>query len=174
MTSDSARPADEPTLARVRDLLGRKDWTAERYRALVGRALRLSEMEARAVAHVAAVGQVTPGELARRLVLTSGGCTALIRRLETAGHLVRRAHPVDGRTSLLALAPDTVRRAGECYAPLVAALDGAIERLSPEERGVVERLLAEVVAATESRTEELIAGEADNPGAARTRPGLWA
>ena len=42
---------------------------------------------------------------------SSGGITALVHRLESAGHLFRRRHPTDRRSILVELSPQLVARA---------------------------------------------------------------
>jgi len=58
-------------------------------------------------------------DIAAELVITVGGTSKLVDRLEVAGHCRRRPHPDDGRSSLLELT-DTGRalldRAGASYA----------------------------------------------------------
>lgn len=45
----------------------------------------------------------TPKEVAHQLTMTSGSVTALLDRLEHSGHVVRRPHPSDRRSLILAL-----------------------------------------------------------------------
>jgi hypothetical protein len=62
------------------------------------------------------------------------------------------------------------------YAPLVAEMDEATSRLSPEERPVVIRFLEEVVELSERHVDELAASlEAKRRAAAPVAPpaGLW-
>ena len=171
MPAEDLRP-DE----RIRDLLNRRTAAADQHRTALGRLLGLDPTEAAAILYVGRSGQLTPGALGRRLGLTSGGVTALVQRLEKAGHVRRHAHPRDGRSTLLSLEPATVERASECYAPLVAELDALIGRLTEAERSVVLRFLERTAEASE-RHAEALATRAD---AARARPiappapGLWA
>ncbi|MEU5877754.1 MarR family transcriptional regulator [Spirillospora sp. NPDC047279] len=51
----------------------------------------------------AGADQLTMGELAERLILTSGGMTRLVDRLETAGLVSRHQAPGDRRRQLVAL-----------------------------------------------------------------------
>jgi DNA-binding MarR family transcriptional regulator len=87
------------------------------------------------------VGGLTPGELGRRLGLTSGGVTALAGRLIEAGHVERRRHPRDRRMRVL-----TVTKAGrehlDAYAePLVTPADRALQWLSSEDEETLKRFL---------------------------------
>jgi DNA-binding MarR family transcriptional regulator len=54
------------------------------------------------LAHAPA-GAASPSEVATFVVQTTGGLTATLRRLETAGHVERRPDPDDGRGRLVAL-----------------------------------------------------------------------
>jgi DNA-binding MarR family transcriptional regulator len=87
----------------------------------------------------------------------------------------RHAHPRDGRSTLLSLEPETVERASECYAPLVAELDALIGRLTEAEQAVALRFLERVAEAGE-RHAEALAARADAAHArpiAPPSPGLW-
>jgi len=166
----------EPSPERVRELLHRKALAAERHRGVVARALRVTDTEAAALAHLARHGQLTPGELGRLLGLTSGGTTALIHRLEGAGHLERQPHPRDRRRSILRPSDTLVERAVPLYAPLVADMDEATSRLTPDERRLVVRFLEEMVELSERHVDELAASlEAKRRAAAPVAPppGLW-
>jgi len=165
-----------PVNERIRDLLNRRTAAADRHRTALGRLLGLDSTEAAAILYVGRSGQLTPGELGRLLGLTSGGVTALVQRLERAGHVRRHAHPRDGRSTLLSLEPETVERASECYAPLVAELDAMIGRLTEAEQAVVLRFLERAAEAGERHAEELAtqADEAHARPIAPPAPGMWA
>ena len=68
-------------------------------------------------------------DIAAELVITVGGTSKLVDRLEAAGHCRRRPHPDDGRSSLLELT-DTGRalldRAGASYADELQRRLGAV------------------------------------------------
>ena len=161
---------------RVRDLLNRRTAAADNQRASLGRLLDLDPTETVAVLAIGRSGQLTPGELGRRLSMTSGGVTALAQRLERAGHLRRHPHPRDRRSSLLSLEPATLAKASALYAPLVADLDALVDRLGEAERVIVIRFLEGATELTEQHAEAL----ASRVDAQRARPvappapGLWA
>jgi DNA-binding MarR family transcriptional regulator len=46
---------------------------------------------------------LTPGEVSRRMMVSSGNVTGLAARLEAEGYIERRAHATDGRAQLLVL-----------------------------------------------------------------------
>lgn len=100
--------------------------------------------------------QLTPAELAHRLLLTSGGVTALLRRLERAGYLSRHPHPTDGRSIVVVAARETLDRLGEFYAPLAAEQDALTASLSDAERSVLATYLGRVALLSERHVEALV------------------
>ena len=140
----------------------------------MSRRLGLSDSEMLAVAHLAQHGRLSPSALAQLLDLSSGGITALVQRLESAGHLVRRRHPTDRRSVLVELSPELVARAEREFGPLVDDLEHASLELSEGERAVVSRFLERAVALSEDHAHRVLA-EPDRaePVAAAPAPGLW-
>ena len=78
---------------------------------------------------------VTPTELARRRMMTSGGMTAALDRLERRGLVERVPNPDDRRGSLVRLTED-----GR------AAIEAAVDRQAEVERRLVEPLTAKEAA----------------------------
>ena len=70
-------------------------------------------------------GPISPGELGRRLHLASGSVTALLDRLEHAGHIVRHHSGTDRRRRDAELNLETRRHAGDRYEALAEALRAA-------------------------------------------------
>ena len=158
----------------IRQLLNRRDLASARHRAAMSRRLGLSESEMLAVAHLAQHGRLSPSALGQLLDLSSGGVTALVQRLEGAGHLVRRRHPTDGRSVLVELSGALVERAERAFGPLVDDLERASLELSEEERQVVRRFLDRAVALSEDHAHrELSASSRAEPVVAAPTPGLW-
>ncbi len=158
----------------IRQLLNRRDLASARHRAAMSRRLGLAESEMLAVAHLAQRGRLTPSELAELLDLSSGGVTALVQRLELAGHVERRRHPTDRRSVQLELSSALVRRAGAAFNPLVSALDDLTAELSEPEQAIVRRFLGRVVLATEEQAARARV-ELDRGAAAPSTPvpALW-
>jgi DNA-binding MarR family transcriptional regulator len=50
-------------------------------------------------------GGLTPGEVSRRMMVSSGNVTGVATRLEAEGLIERRAHHSDGRAQILSLTP---------------------------------------------------------------------
>jgi DNA-binding MarR family transcriptional regulator len=156
----------------VRELLQRRDAAASAYRAQVARRLGLTDSEMLAVVHLAREGECTPSRLGSLLDLSSGGITAMVQRLEAAGHVVREPHPHDRRSSLVRLAP--------AVAELASGPDEVAERegeraraeLAPGEQTAVLAVLTALADATEA----LVDGEPSRraPPPAPAVPSLWA
>lgn len=160
----------------IRQLLNRRDLAAARYRAAMSRQLGLGDSEMLAVAHLAQRGQLTPSELGVLLDLSSGGVSALVQRLEDAGHVTREPHPRDGRSNVVRLAPALVERATLAFGPLVEDLDRLSSELADPDRLSVQRFLSRVVEVSERHAEQalrhvLIA--ADPVADAARSPALW-
>ena len=88
------------------------------------------------------------GELAERIVQTSGGATKTMQRLVDRGLVRRVADPDDGRRSLLELTPEGLTLARETLDLVLDAFDAEIGDLGEAERegvaAAVQRLVAEL------------------------------
>jgi DNA-binding MarR family transcriptional regulator len=162
--------------AAIRRALNRKALASARHRAAVGRMLGLSETEVLAIQHLGMSGRLTASALGSLLRLTSGGTTALVQRLERAGHVAREAHPGDRRSTLLRLTPQAEQEAIEAFAPLVAELDRLAGELAGSERELVGRFLSSVADAAERHAEDTVRAVEQRATAAMGEPvpGLWA
>ncbi|NUR84184.1 MAG: MarR family transcriptional regulator [Nonomuraea sp.] len=97
---------------------------------------------------------LSPGELGAALALSPPATTALVDRLEGAGHVERRRSATDRRKVEVVMNEQAVRLAGQFFAPLGAHLSAAISTLSEAERRVVGDFLARTTAATQAATRE--------------------
>lgn len=159
----------------IRRLLHRRELAAARHRSAVSRQLGLAESEMLAVSHLAQRGQLTPSDLAALLDLSSGGVSALVQRLEDAGHIVRHQHPTDGRSSLVRLSSTFSERAGRAFGPLVREIDALSSGLLEEEQTVLRSFLERLVDVSEQHAQEArerAEGRADADGSAPI-PSLW-
>ncbi|MEV6693007.1 MarR family transcriptional regulator [Micromonospora sp. NPDC051196] len=84
---------------------------------------------------------ITPGKLAEHLDLSSGSVTALIDRLERAGHLRRDRDTTDRRKVLLHYAEQGASVARDFFRPLGERTDGVMAEFRDEELEVVYRFL---------------------------------
>ena len=84
---------------------------------------------------------LTPRDLARRLLVTAGNLTVIVKQLEKEGLVVRRAVERDRRSYLLVLTPTGRRR---------------ISRLIPRHEEDLQRVLGAVPRKTQERLRELL------------------
>lgn len=97
---------------------------------------------------------VTPGLLRRELNLSSPATTALIDRLDNAGHVVRERHSADRRQVQLKMTPKAFREGGAIFAPLAQRMGTALAGFSAEELDIATRFMASMIEATvAARTE---------------------
>jgi len=66
---------------------------------------------------------LSPARLGERIALSSGATTALLNRLEQAGHIVRSREHADRRVVTLRSSPGIQERADEFFGPLAVRLD---------------------------------------------------
>jgi len=101
--------------------------------------LRLTDMQCINVLDL--MGPSTPGELARRIGLTTGGVTVMLDRLEKSGYVKREPNPRDRRSVLVRLNPARLKKVrtsyGEINERMAALLD---ETPEPELRSFVSLL----------------------------------
>lgn len=160
----------------IRAALLRKGLADARQRAALARRLGLTDNEVLAAQHLARAGELTPGELSALLQLSSAGTTGLIHRMQRAGQMTRDAHPRDGRSPIVRVAPDLHARATEASTPFVAEIDSLIEALPRDEATAVSHFLERVAEAAERHADRL-AADADaeaRDALALPLPGLWA
>jgi len=77
-------------------------WNAVDERLRVEHELRLGSFQ---VMQVVARGECRVNDIADDMVITIGGASKLVDRLEASGRVVRRSNPDDRRSSLIALTP---------------------------------------------------------------------
>ncbi|MGH8871482.1 MAG: MarR family winged helix-turn-helix transcriptional regulator [Acidimicrobiia bacterium] len=78
-------------------------------------------------------GQMTAGDLAREIGLTTGAVTAVVDRLEKADLLQRKGDPTDRRKVLIELTTEARRLGEEVYGPMAQATSPYIESLSDQD-----------------------------------------
>ena len=104
--------------------------------------------------HLHAAGELTPGQLADRLALTSGAVTAVIDRLERLGWVKREPHPTDRRSIIVRRASKT-SEAEAIYATLQRRMVAAANGLSAAERQAAVRFLEEAAEVARAKADEL-------------------
>lgn len=95
--------------------------------------------------------QLSAGEIADRLVQTTGGTTKTIRRLEERGLVLRVADPNDGRRALIQLTPAGLRSAESTLELILDAFDLDIGDLDAAERSELGGRLARISAELDDR-----------------------
>jgi DNA-binding MarR family transcriptional regulator len=160
----------------VRSLLHRREMAVARHRAAVARMLAMSDTEMAAIGHLAQHGELTQTRLGELLDLSSGGTAALVQRMERDGHVVRREDPNDKRVRRVSIAPATVERAADAYAPLVADLERLLQGLGDDEE-LVTRFLDSLVEVSEANADRAWNGMRPPPRVEPSRleavPSLW-
>ncbi|MCZ2401915.1 MarR family transcriptional regulator [Paenarthrobacter sp. Z7-10] len=100
-------------------------------------------------------GPVTPGRLGEALNLSSPATTALVDRLDRAGHLTRRRSETDRRQVQLSMTSHAREVGSALFSPLAARLDAALTDYSPQERQLAERFMRDMVRATVQARSEI-------------------
>jgi DNA-binding MarR family transcriptional regulator len=102
-------PSERELLRAVRDLVA----ADRRMRQRLGTRMQLNLHDLQAMRHVLTAhredGFTTPRRLAEELGISSASTTILVDRLVAQGHLVRAAHPTDGRSRAV-LPTETARQ----------------------------------------------------------------
>ncbi|MFF1903988.1 MarR family winged helix-turn-helix transcriptional regulator [Kitasatospora sp. NPDC058218] len=98
--------------------------------------LGLHSTDATAVLEIAAAEErgtpLSPARLSERISLSTGATTALLNRLEAAGHVTRSREHADRRVITLRSGPHIQERADEFFGPLAGRLDAAMSHYPPE------------------------------------------
>jgi DNA-binding MarR family transcriptional regulator len=159
----------------IRRLLYRRDVALARHRATLARSLGLTDAEMMTIVHLSEEGALTPSQIAALLDLSSGGATALVQRLEHAGHVTRRPHPTDRRSTLIGVSDATAGRVAEAQAIVADGLARTVAPLAEPERLVVARFLDDLATLSEELgATARHAAEPAHDALARPVPSLWA
>ncbi|GGZ13017.1 hypothetical protein GCM10010387_01220 [Streptomyces inusitatus] len=98
---------------------------------------------------------LSPARLSERVSLSSGATTALVNRLEAAGHVVRTREETDRRIVTLRSSPHVRPRAEEFFAPYAERMAAVTARYPPERL----REFEELVARLRTTMDDLLADE---------------
>jgi len=91
--------------------------------------------------------ELSPSELAEIQLVTRGGMTVRLNRLQRAGLIERRPNPHDGRGVLVRLTPMGRRLADDALATLIEAQAASIQELEQSEQAVLAGLLRDLLIA---------------------------
>ncbi|HEU4347425.1 MAG TPA: MarR family transcriptional regulator [Actinoplanes sp.] len=105
---------------------------------------------------------ITPGRLGDQLNLSSGSVTALIDRLERAGHIRRDRDTADRRKILLHYADQGAALALQFFRPLASRTDGVMANFGEDELEVVHRFMAAMSASVREHRDALRAGRPES------------
>ncbi|OEI68058.1 MarR family winged helix-turn-helix transcriptional regulator [Curtobacterium sp. ER1/6] len=110
-------------------------------------------------------GTLTPARLAARVGLTTGATSTLLRRLETAGHVVR-SHDHDDRRVVRLRSTESVHQAAAAfYAPLSDALRRALGDFSPADLAIATEVVLALDAAASDAAAHQVSAEHQGPAA---------
>jgi DNA-binding MarR family transcriptional regulator len=97
---------------------------------------------------------VTPGLLREELNLSSPATTALVDRLDSAGHVTRRRSDVDRRQVHLEMTEKARATGAMLFAPLGRHITGVLDQYSGEELALLRDMMQKVTDATVAATIE--------------------
>lgn len=140
MQDDREQP--RPATQALREFLQ----VSREFEGRLGRELAVNPTDLLAMEHMILSGPVGPSELARRLGITPPAATAVVDRLEAAGHVSRAINPTDRRGIVVTPNPESVTRAMAVLLPMIGAVDSALDEFTPEEQAIVTAYLDRVVA----------------------------
>jgi DNA-binding MarR family transcriptional regulator len=92
--------------------------------------LGINRSDGRCLDVIDRLGEVTAGQLATEVGLTTGAVTAMVDRLETAGLLVRKNDPNDRRKVLIAMTGEAKQITVEIYGQMAQATTPFVSQLS--------------------------------------------
>ena len=93
--------------------------------------------------------EATPTWLSQQLGMSSQATTAVIHRLEAAGHVERRKSPADARSTQLMVTESAVDLGWTFFGPLLERLIATTTTLTPAARTTISTYLTAVTTATE-------------------------
>jgi DNA-binding MarR family transcriptional regulator len=102
-----------------------------------------------ALRRVGAPYELSPSQMSEQLMVTSGGLSLMLDRLERAGLVRRRPHPEDRRSVLVSLTDEGVRTINEAMTAHAAVELDVVSGLSPREVTQLAGLLAKLLRTNE-------------------------
>ncbi|HWH26684.1 MAG TPA: MarR family transcriptional regulator [Pseudolysinimonas sp.] len=147
----------ESLIAQVGDTMAEFMARAVLFQDAVARAGGINSTDMQAVSLLMREGPATPGELAERTGLTSGGAiTAVIDRLERAGYVRRERDSGDRRRVIVTAIPEIVmQRVGPIYGRIGAQWAEYLRTLSDEQIAFANDLFARAAEVNHEAIENL-------------------
>jgi DNA-binding MarR family transcriptional regulator len=118
---------------------------SEEFRRALGSELAVNRTDLEAMEHLLMSGPLSPGELARRLRISTASMTTAIDRLVAVGHVTREADPVDRRRLLVVPRQASRERAMARLMPMIMGVDAQLDDFDDSERDAITRYLRRVV-----------------------------
>ncbi|MET8685438.1 MarR family transcriptional regulator [Streptomyces sp. NPDC004732] len=122
--------------------------------------LGLHSTDATAVLEIAAAEErgtlLSPARLSERISLSTGATTALLNRLEAAGHITRTREHSDRRVVSLRSGAHIQERADEFFGPLARRLDTAMSPYPPDLLAQFESFMADLNSTVDTYLAERI------------------
>lgn len=144
----------ESDLRELIELLRRYGVAVDRYADAVGAHQQMHRTDLNALSVIMDADRadepLTPGRLGAALHLSPPATTALLDRLEGAGHVLRRRSGTDRRRVHLVMTGTAHAVAGRMFGPLGRHIGEAAARYTPEQRALIARFLRDVTAAVET------------------------
>ncbi|WP_051423377.1 MarR family winged helix-turn-helix transcriptional regulator [Arthrobacter sp. MA-N2] len=141
-----------PSAAALLGLLQQFTVETDRYVEAVSSSHDLHRTDLNALAAMVAAARegrtMTPGALRTALNLSSPATTALVDRLDRAGHLARHRSEKDRRQVHLEMTDSARATGSQLFSPLASAIAPVIGALSPEELHTVMTFMQGVIEAT--------------------------
>lgn len=93
---------------------------------------------------------VTPGKLGQRLALSSAATTALVDRMEAAGHIRRRRSEHDRRQVIIEPTPSAGEIGWQAFKPMAMAMGVSLAKYQGEQLALFTELINELTNAVDS------------------------
>jgi len=140
-SSDAGPPPEDPIGSALHQILQ----LSRAFERQVGQALEVNTTDLAAMEHLIQEGALTPGELSRRLDISTAATTLVVDRLVALGHAQRHPHASDRRKVVVVPAQESVTRAFQQLHPVIGGVAAVTQELSDDERRVVEAFLTRVI-----------------------------
>ncbi|MGW2398010.1 MarR family winged helix-turn-helix transcriptional regulator [Kitasatospora sp. NPDC001664] len=129
--------------------------------------LGLHSTDATALLEIAAAEErgtpLSPARLSERIALSTGATTALLNRLEAAGHITRARERTDRRIVTLRSGAHIHERADEFFGPLGRRLDATMAHYPPRLLEQFEAFMADLNATVDGHLRDGDAGAPPSP-----------
>ncbi len=153
----------DAAIARMADIMREFMARAVLFQDAVAKSAGMNSTDLQCLGLLMSDGPATPGELAERTGLTSGGAiTAVIDRLEREGYATRQRDPHDRRRVMVVANPEPLfERVGAVYMRVGARWSAYLETLSDEQIAFANEFFARAAEINRSEIETLRATPKD-------------